>query len=65
MKIGDIVRTRQAQPAYNYERPICVIVEMNGRSDGVYCEIIDPAGDIKRWCHHRCLCGGGQKSWRW
>ena len=49
MQVGDRVRTKVAQSAYGYEKPVCVIVAKKARIDGEYFEIMDPEGNIQRW----------------
>jgi len=49
MKIGDIVRTKQAWPAYGYERPVCVVVSTEKRIDGLVIDMMDPVYGIRRW----------------
>ena len=49
MKIGDIVRTKQAWSAYGYERPICVVVSTEKRMDGLVIDMMDPDYGIRRW----------------
>ena len=49
MQIGDLVRTKQEQPAYDYERPLCIIIGEKRRIDGAYFEIIDQKGVVRPW----------------
>ena len=49
MKIGDLVRTKQAHSAYDYDRPICIVIGVRSRLDGTYFAIIDPKGKVKSW----------------
>ena len=49
MKVGDLVRTKQAHSAYRYDRPVCIVIGAQSRVDGVYLEVIDPEGKTKRW----------------
>ncbi|MDB4337653.1 hypothetical protein OAA09_01385 [bacterium] len=49
MKVGDLVRTKQAHSAYGYDRPVCVVIEAKIRLDGTYLKVIDSEGKTKRW----------------
>ena len=49
MQVGDIVRTKQAQWAYEYKRPVCVVVSTEKRMDGLVIDMMDPDYGIRRW----------------
>jgi hypothetical protein len=49
MKIGDLVRTKQAHSAYGYDRPICIVIGAKSRLDGTYLQIIDSNCKVKSW----------------
>ena len=49
MKVGDIVRTKQAQWAYGYERPMCVVISIEKRIDGLVIDMMDHKHGIRRW----------------
>ena len=49
MNIGDIVRTKETQWAYGYERPVCVVISTEKRIDGLVIDMMDPEGGIRRW----------------
>jgi hypothetical protein len=49
MKVGDLVRTKQAHSAYGYRRPVCIVIDAKSRLDGIYLKIIDSKGKVKSW----------------
>lgn len=49
MKVGDLVRTKQAHSAYGYGRPVCIVIDAKSRLDGTYLKIIDSKGKVKGW----------------
>ena len=49
MGAGDLVRTKEAQWAYGYERPVCVVISIERRIDGFVIDMMDPKGRIRRW----------------
>ena len=49
MGAGDLVRTKEAQWAYGYERPVCVVISLERRIDGLVIDMMDPKGRIRRW----------------
>jgi len=49
MKVGDLVRTKEAQSAYRYEQPMCVVITTEKRIDGLVIDMMDPKGCIRRW----------------
>jgi hypothetical protein len=49
IQIGDSVRTKKAHSVYGYERPVCTVVGLQSRVDGVYFEVVDPEGKKNRW----------------
>ena len=49
MKVGDLVRTKQAHSAYGYDRPVCIVIESKSRLDGTYLKVIDSKGKAKSW----------------
>ena len=49
MQVNDLVRTKEAQSAYGYERPICIVLSTEQRIDGLVIGMMDPGGRIRRW----------------
>jgi hypothetical protein len=49
VKVGDLVRTKETQHTYGYQRPVCVVVSAESRIDGLVIDMMDPKGDIRRW----------------
>ena len=49
MQVNDLVRTKQAQWAYGYKRPICVVLSIEKRIDGLVIDMMDPKHGIRRW----------------
>ena len=49
MQVNDLVRTKQAQWAYGYKRPICVVLSIEKRIDGLVIDMMDPKHGIGRW----------------
>ena len=49
MKVGDLVRTKQAHSAYGYDRPVCIVIGAKSRLDGTYLKVIDSKGNVKSW----------------
>ena len=49
MQVNDLVRTKEAQWAYGYERPVCVVISLERRIDGLVIDMMDPKGRIRRW----------------
>jgi hypothetical protein len=49
MKVGDLIRTKQAHSDYGYDRPVCIVIGAKSRLDGTYLKVIDSEGNIKSW----------------
>ena len=49
MQVNDLVRTKETQWAYGYERPVCVVISIERRIDGLVIDMMDPKGRIRRW----------------
>jgi|TARA_R110001583_G_scaffold100771_3_gene246907 hypothetical protein len=49
MQVNDLVRTKAAQWAYGYERPMCIVISIEKRIDGLVIDMMDPQGRIRRW----------------
>jgi len=49
VQVGDLVQTKETHWAYGYKRPVCVVVSIERRIDGLVIDMMDPQGGIRRW----------------
>ena len=52
MKVGDLVRTKQAHSTYGYDRPVCIVIGAKSRLDGTYLKVIDSKGKVIQLIKH-------------